>query len=179
MTEIPKLARLAALTWLLLISMPTSAQVTLLVLDFEFVDELHDPRTAEADQKRLLLVNETLGSQIEACTAFRKSDPAPALATISQMRSRVAYLHRCNGCAVEIGAAAETQLVMFPWVQKVSNLILNLNIEVRSAATDRVVAVRSVDIRGNTDRSWLRGAKALAIRLCELDGERLSREPPR
>ena len=42
------------------------------------------------------------------------------------------------------------------WVQKVSNLILNLNIEVRDAATDQPVYASSVDIRGNTDESWLR-----------------------
>jgi Protein of unknown function (DUF2380). len=47
------------------------------------------------------------------------------------------------------------------WVQKVSNLILNLNIEVRDAATDQVVYRTSVDIRGNTDESWLRGVRRL------------------
>jgi hypothetical protein len=47
------------------------------------------------------------------------------------------------------------------WVQKVSNLILNLNIEVRDTATDQVVYRTSVDIRGNTDESWLRGVRRL------------------
>ena len=50
------------------------------------------------------------------------------------------------------------------WVQKVSNLILNINVEVRSEAG----ATRyrgSVDIRGNTDESWLRGVRRLAENL--------------
>jgi len=50
------------------------------------------------------------------------------------------------------------------WVQKVSNLILNINVEVRSEAG----AARyrgSVDIRGNTDESWLRGVRRLAENL--------------
>lgn len=54
------------------------------------------------------------------------------------------------------------------WVQKVSNLILNINLEVRSEAG----ATRyrgSVDIRGNTDESWLRGVRRLAE---NLDAER-------
>jgi hypothetical protein len=29
-----------------------------------------------------------------------------------------------------------------------------------------VVTVKSIDLRGNTDRSWERGIKALAARLC-------------
>jgi len=46
-------------------------------------------------------------------------------------------------------------------VQKVCNLILNLNIEVRDSATDQALYTRSVDIRGNTDESWLRGVRRL------------------
>jgi hypothetical protein len=52
------------------------------------------------------------------------------------------------------------------WVQKVSSLILNINLEVRSETG--VLRYRgSVDIRGNTDESWLRGARRLAENLDE------------
>ena len=179
MANTSNLARGLLLAALLIISTQVSAQATLVLLEFEFVEEMHDPRNAESDQNRLVLVNDELNRQIEACAAFTVIDGAPARSIITRARSRMAYLYRCNGCATEIGAAADSQFVLFPWVQKVSNLILNLNVEIRSAATDRVVAARSVDIRGNTDRSWLRGAKALAERLCELDGERLSQQPLR
>jgi hypothetical protein len=54
------------------------------------------------------------------------------------------------------------QLVVIPWVQKVSNLILNINVTILDAATGRVVAGGSVDIRGNTDESWSRGLSYLA-----------------
>jgi len=138
---------------------------------------MDDPLTAEKDQNRLALVTEELKLRMQSCPAFSIGLAGPAEAKIALARSRVAYLHRCNGCAREIGEAADVQLVLLPWVQKVSNLILNLNGEIRSVATDGVVAARSVDIRGNTDRGWLRGVKALAGRLCDLDGERLSREP--
>ena len=47
------------------------------------------------------------------------------------------------------------------WVQKVSELILNINIEVLDAATDKTVYAKSVDIRGNTDEAWLRGVRRL------------------
>jgi len=50
------------------------------------------------------------------------------------------------------------------WVQKVSNLILNINLEMRAGVG--VVRYRgSVDIRGNTDESWLRGVRRLAENL--------------
>jgi len=47
------------------------------------------------------------------------------------------------------------------WVQKVSNPILNLNIEVHDSATGETLYTRSVDIRGNTDESWRRGVRRL------------------
>jgi hypothetical protein len=47
------------------------------------------------------------------------------------------------------------------WVQKVSNLILNINLVIRDTATGQRVAAGSVDIRGDTDESWTRGLSYL------------------
>ncbi len=62
---------------------------------------------------------------------------------------------------LERGSAPGAERIARCWVQKVSNLILNINIEVRNAATDETVYVKSVDIRGNTDETWLRGVRRL------------------
>lgn len=45
------------------------------------------------------------------------------------------------------------------WVQRVSELILNINVEVREVATDRIVLSKSVDLRGNNDESWTRALR--------------------
>jgi len=42
-------------------------------------------------------------------------------------------------------------------VQKVSNLILNINVYMEDVATGNLEFVKSVDIRGNTDESWRHG----------------------
>ena len=42
-------------------------------------------------------------------------------------------------------------------VQKVSNLILNINVYMEDAQSGTMKFARSVDIRGNTDESWRRG----------------------
>ncbi len=46
-------------------------------------------------------------------------------------------------------------------VQKVSNLILNMNVYIRDAHTGQMVAAASADLRGNTDESWSRGMSYL------------------
>ena len=42
-------------------------------------------------------------------------------------------------------------------MQKVSNLILNINLYIEDAADGKLKFVKSVDIRGNTDESWRHG----------------------
>ena len=46
-------------------------------------------------------------------------------------------------------------------MQKVSELILNINLVIEDSATGAVVRAGSVDIRGNTDQSWQRGLRFL------------------
>ena len=41
-------------------------------------------------------------------------------------------------------------------VQKVSNLILNMNIYVRDVSSGATTAAMSADMRGNTDETWSR-----------------------
>jgi hypothetical protein len=48
------------------------------------------------------------------------------------------------------------ELAITGTVQKVSNLILNMNIYVRDASTGATIAAMSADMRGNTDETWSR-----------------------
>jgi len=83
-------------------------------------------------------------------------DSAPVAQLIRTEAARQSLLG-CNGCEVDIARKAGADRILLAWVQKVSNLILNINIEVRDAETGKVVLAKSVDLRGNTDKSWQRG----------------------
>jgi hypothetical protein len=75
--------------------------------------------------------------------------------------ARASDLRFCSACATDMAQRLGAELVVIPWVQKVSNLILNINVTILDAASGRVVAGGSVDIRGNTDESWSRGLSYL------------------
>ena len=63
----------------------------------------------------------------------------------------------CDGCELDAARKMGVAVSVTGWVQKVSNLILNINLVVRDVATGQRVAAGSVDIRGDTDESWTRG----------------------
>jgi uncharacterized protein YeeX (DUF496 family) len=48
------------------------------------------------------------------------------------------------------------ELAITGTVQKVSNLILNMNIYVRDVSSGATVTAMSADMRGNTEESWSR-----------------------
>jgi hypothetical protein len=70
-------------------------------------------------------------------------------------------LRTCDGCEAGMAAKAGAQVAVIGWVQKVSNLILNINVVIRDAATGKILRAGSVDIRGNTDETWSRGLSYL------------------
>jgi hypothetical protein len=66
---------------------------------------------------------------------------------------------QCNGCELRLAKRIGAQYVAYGWVQKVSNLILNINLVIEDVTTGKRIRGGSVDIRGNTDQSWDRGLK--------------------
>lgn len=66
------------------------------------------------------------------------------------------FIGECHGCEVDYGRQLGATLIAWVTVQKVSNLILNLNVFMADVATEKMTFVHSVDIRGNTDESWRR-----------------------
>jgi hypothetical protein len=70
-------------------------------------------------------------------------------------------LRTCGGCDVALARSAGAKISVTGWVQKVSNLILNINLVARDVATGSVIEAGSVDIRGNTDETWSRGLSYL------------------
>lgn len=140
-----------------------AAPKSLALMDFELVDETRAFATEEARRetdRRAALISAELAKELERRGMYRVLDPAPAAKLIERLKAS-SDLRACNGCELDIAKALGAERVALCWVQKVSDLILNLNIEVRNAASGATLYAKSVDIRGNTDESWLRGVRRL------------------
>jgi hypothetical protein len=153
--------RIAALAALMLL-LPVSAQAEppkAAVFDFELLDtslqgEMDGPRGDE--QQRLIRASEQIRKGLAESGKFTVLDIAPVNAA-----AHASNLQACGGCDVDLAQKLGADLAFTGVVQKVSNLILSLNIYLRDTRTGRLVTSMSADFRGNTDESWQRTASYL------------------
>lgn len=155
--------RMAAIAILTLLSLQAWAEPPrkIAVMDCEILDDTRIYNTAEvneAQDKRLKLITEELKSEFSKRGLYEVVDSASVSDRIEAVESRETF-YGCNGCEVQIAKDIQADRVAICWVQKVSNLILNINIQVKDVGTGEVVYGKSVDLRGNTDTSWLRGIR--------------------
>lgn len=146
---------------------------TIAVIGFELVDDQPDPIRDVDHKRRLAALQVQLQQGLHQRGLYRVVETAPAQTQIDALRAQHAFLYRCNGCFAEVGQRLDTRLVAVGWVQRVSELILNVNVSVRDAATDQEVLSKSVDMRGNNDESW---SRAMAFMLRDWS-ERRQRNP--
>jgi len=150
-------APVIALPVLLLAAFATAARAApVRVADFGF--ELDDTSLQGSmqgpqpeEQARLGRLDAQLRDLL-AKAGYEPVDTAPVTAEARQQTLRT-----CDGCEVALARKLGAQVSVIGWVQKVSNLILNINLVMRDVATGKVLRAGSVDIRGDNDVSWSRG----------------------
>ena len=140
---------------------------SLAVLEFELVDDQNNPLTKAAQEVRLRNATQQIQRELSERGLYRVVDPAPSHALQTKLRSEQEFLYRCDDCASQAGKLLGVDLVMATWVQKVSELILNLNVQVFDVAAQRVIFSKSVDMRGNEDQSWTRAVRFLVRDMAE------------
>lgn len=140
-------------------SSPRAARTAL--FDFELIDtSLEGAVRGEnaVESERLLLISSILREKLTESGLYQMVDLAPLKSKIED----AGYLHSCNGCEVKLAAQAGAKIAITGVVQKVSNLILNINVYMRDVESGQIIRSASADIRGNTDQSWSHGISWLA-----------------
>jgi hypothetical protein len=126
------------------------------VFDFELAN-LGSQEPSDADKARLKPLSDQLRSLLEESARY-------AIVSTDPVREDVAKgsnLRRCNGCAEEYAKKLGADVAITGEIQKVSNLILNINVYVKDLRSGKPEQAYSVDIRGDNDVSFDRGIKYL------------------
>ncbi len=132
-----------------------AAKVKLLVLDLELIGDLSDPALEHTHAVRLRRVSDQLRSELAEIPRYAIVDSAPAAELIERLQSAT-YLHKCNGCEIDIAVELGAEQVMVAWVHRVSQLILSLTYEIREVPSGRTLRRKSFDFRGDNDQGWSR-----------------------
>jgi Protein of unknown function (DUF2380) len=134
---------------------PDDSVKSVALLNIEFLNDHADLEpTTNAERARLASTVSLFKAKLEASGRYRivsiptdtqaKIDAGPAIGS-------------CGGCELGYGKELGADYAAWIVVQKVSDLILNINVYLADVATGKLAFVHSVDIRGDTDESWTRG----------------------
>ena len=136
-------------------SPPFNSVKTVAFLGVQFLNDHEDlePTTA-AERARLASIEELFKSELEASGRYRF---APVAADEAAKIAAGPEIGSCGGCEFDYGKQLGGDFAAWIVVQKVSDLILNINVYMADVEARKLTFVHSVDIRGNTDKSWKRG----------------------
>lgn len=112
--------------------------------------------TSNAERARMKNVEALFKSQLQEQFDF--------ISVPEAMKVRIATgqsVGECGGCEIDYGKDLGAERIAWIRIQKVSNLILNMNVYMADVASEKMTFVRSVDIRGNTDETWAHSIKWL------------------
>jgi Protein of unknown function (DUF2380) len=125
------------------------------LLNVQFLNDHADLEpTTNAERIRLGLIESLFKAKLEASGRYKfVSIPADVAAKMAAGPE----IGACGGCEFDYGKQLGADYAAWMVVQKVSDLILNINVYMADVAAGKLVFVHSVDIRGNTDESWTRG----------------------
>ena len=110
--------------------------------------------TKPEEEARLRMLDDLLREKLDASGRFMLVRIPPEL---KEEIARGPEIRDCNGCERDYARRAGANWAAWGTVQKVSNLILNINLYMADAQSGKLEFVKSVDIRGNTDESWRHG----------------------
>ena len=126
------------------------------VFDVVFINSSMQPESP-AEKERLHHMDDMLRQALDRSGQYHVIGLGP----IKKQFDAVRDVHGCNGCELKFAKELGAQRAVVAWVQKVSDLILNISIRIEDVRTGQMLKAGSVDIRGNTDKSWSRGLKYL------------------
>ena len=109
--------------------------------------------TTPEERRRIRLLDNLFQQKLSASGRFQLIPIPPDLNDVIE----AAQIANCNGCERDFALRVGADLAAWGTVQKVSNLILNINVYMEDVHAKEMVFVKTVDIRGNTDESWQRG----------------------
>ena len=129
-----------------LLAAPVQAAEKAAVFDFQLSNLDAQPPT-KADLDRLPRISDQLRQELSKNGLYDIVSTAP----VKDEVEKSADLRSCGGCAVGFAKKLGADVAITGEIQKVSELILNINVYIKQVDSNQPEKSYSVDIRGDTD----------------------------
>jgi hypothetical protein len=110
-------------------------------------------QTSDAERARMVAIESQFKTALEATGKYQF---VPMKADVQADITKGQMIAECGGCEIDYGKRLGADTITWVRVQKISNLIMNLNVYMADVETRKMTFLHSVDIRNNTDESWSR-----------------------
>lgn len=124
-----------------------------IVLDLEMLGDTSVEHLQENDAVLMKKFSQVIRQQLKQQAVFDVIDDKKSMALIQQQGQRQ-FLHRCNGCELDLGKQLGAKQIIVPWIFRMSILIQSLIIEIRDVETGRLILKAPYNFRGNTEKAW-------------------------
>lgn len=147
----------------LMIAVPAAALAApkVAVFPFEVIEPIGDgfslPKKNPVEKARVQLATEALARHLAESGRFEVVDTSALAKEIADK----APLYKCNGCETDLAKKAGAEIAVVGTIDKASETLLNMTIELHDAETGKVRGLGSTVIQGNTDEMWLRSVRWL------------------
>lgn len=118
-------------------------------------NETFEP-TSDAERARMAAIGDQFTDLLQASGDYEFLPVPPEFKAKIDAGSP---LTECGGCEIAYGKELGADTIAWVKVQKVSNLILNMNVYMADVPSERMLFLHSADMRGNTDESWNRAMR--------------------
>jgi hypothetical protein len=141
----------------LLAAVPGYAADTVAVFPFDLLDSSQEGelfvKVRPEETKRLVALADDLKARLAASKQFE----VVATDGMTKELADAAPLYKCNGCETDLAKKSGAKLAMLGLVQKFSDTLLAVNLQIIDAETGTLKGSYSAGVQGNTDEAWLRG----------------------
>jgi hypothetical protein len=129
------------------------------LMDFKLMGAIGEAKLDQEHLQRLAMANGELRSKLAATQQFDLLEES----TSNQFNQKVKTAlnnNACDNCELALAKQLNVEQILYPWVYKLSNLVLALHVVIIDVTTGKAVAKKVLDFRGDNDQSWQRAIQS-------------------
>lgn len=127
----------------------------LVLMDFKLMGATGEAKLDAEHQARLKMADAELRKYLAETKQYDLVNEADS-AQFNQKVGAALKNNACDSCELALAKDMKIQQILYPWVYKLSNLVLTLHVVIIDVTSGKAVVKKVHDFRGDNDQTWRR-----------------------